>query len=62
MNIAGGRPGQKHDVNMGWTPGDLVCNVHVWHNFLDIRLFDCLFLSDSRGEEQDDRLLGETKA
>ena len=31
-------------------------------NFLDIRFFDCLFLSDSRGKEHDDRLLGETKA
>ena len=55
MNVAGGRPGQKHEVNVGWASGGMECN------FLDISLFDCLFLSDSRGEEQGDRLLGETK-
>ena len=43
MNVAGGRPGQKHEVNVGWTSGGMACY------FLDIRLFDCLFLSDSRG-------------
>ena len=33
MNIAGGRPGQKHEVNVGCTPGGMECN------FLDIRHF-----------------------
>ena len=32
------------------------------HNFLDIRLFVSLFLADSRGEEQEDGLLGQMKA
>ena len=43
---------------MGWTPGG------VARNFLNIRLFDSLFLADtcSGGEEQDDGLLDQSKA